>query len=211
MTAKIYVDETTIVIDRKNILSIECKISDRGDLKMPSFGIISNAGRISYIDSTEETLELAEKNLLQEGKKCEIYLSNTLVAGATEKVADMETEQWDYDVENKTVSVSIKDDLVEWQSINVDAIDYDPRTPECKPCKWLYEHLWAITDTNYDMLAFDELDGDTQAVLNNTIIRYPLLKKGTLWQQWTKLCEVCQLHIYKDNNGVIVCRYNGGN
>jgi hypothetical protein len=61
------------------------------------------------------------------------------------------------------------------------------------------------------MLSINELDEDTQAVLNNTYIQYPLLESGSLWQQWTKLCQACQLHIYKNSDGVVVCRYNGGN
>ena len=201
----------TINIDRTNIISIETKLADRGDLRKPSFGIISNAGYISYIDSNEETLELANKNLLQEGKKCEVFLSNTIVRGKTEKVADFETEQWDYDLENKVVSVSVKDELVEWQEINVDVVEYNPRKPEIKPLSWFYRHLWDITKRNYDMLSFDELSDDTKAVFDSIFIRYPLLEKGTLWQQWEKVCVVGQSHIYKGKDGKIVCRYNGGN
>ena len=113
------------------------------------------------------------------------------------------------------VSVSLKDDLEEWQEINVKAISYDPRTIVHQPFSWIYEYLWEITDSrengNYNMLSLDELDDKTKSVLFNTYTKYPLLEAGTLWEQWTKLCEVCQLHIYKNNDGIIVCRYNGGN
>jgi hypothetical protein len=212
LTAKIYISDTEIIeIDRRNMLGIDRSIFDRSDLKLPSFGIISNVGNIEFNDNDGRILQYAENLQLQAGQKCEIWLNNTLVEGASERIGLFETDQWNYDNDSRVVSVSIKDDLEEWQEINVDEISYDPRTPESKPFKWLYEHLWAITDTNYDMLGFEGLDSDTQAVLNDTIIRYPLLEKGTLWQQWTKLCEVCQLHIYKDKNGKIVCRYNGGN
>lgn len=218
----IYVD-VSIEIDRKNLISISRSIFDRSDLKLPSFGIISNTGNIEFNDTDGEVRDYAEQLLLQSGLSCEIRLNNTLVDGASELVAKMETDQWDYDNDNRIVSVSIKDDLEEWQDINVAEISYDPRNAETKPFKWLYNRLWLLTSNryyeealttgqgNYNMLAFDELDIDTRKVLLNTYIQYPLLESGSLWQQWTKLCEVCQLHIYKNNNGVIVCRYNGGN
>lgn len=205
--------EISIDIDRRNLISISRSIFDRSDMKLPSWGIISNTGNIEFNDTDGEILDYAEQLLLQSGLKCEIKLNNTIVDGASETIGLFETDEWDYDKDNRVVSVSLKDDLEEWQDINVAEISYDPRNKESKPFKWLYEHLWAITtaNDNYDMISFDELDTDTQDILQNTYTQYPLLESGSLWEQWTKLCEVCQLHIYKDNDGVIVCRYNGGN
>ena len=199
--------------DRRNLLSLERSIFDRSDLKMPSWGIISNVGNLEFNDKNGRFLGYANAGLLVEGMKMEIYLNNTLVEGATEKIGTFYTDQWNYDNDNKVVSVSLKDDLEEWQDINVNAISYDPRKPDKKPFSWLYEHFWGITteNGNYNMLSIDGLEEDTLWVLENTYIQYPLLESGSLWQQWTKLCQVCQLHIYKNNDGVIVCRYNGGN
>ena len=198
---------------RRNLLSIERSIFDRSDLKLPSWGIISNVGSLEFNDINKRFLAYANAGVLVEGMKCELYLNNTLVNGAIERIGTFYTDTWDYDNDNRVVSVSLKDDLEEWQDINVSEISYDPRKTESKPFKWLYEHLWAITtaNDNYDMISFDELDTDTQDILQNTYTQYPLLESGSLWEQWTKLCEVCQLHIYKDNNGVVICRYNGGN
>ena len=219
--------EVNIDIDYRNLISISRSIFDRSDLKLPSFGIISNTGDIEFNDIDGEIRDYAEQLLLQSGLSCEIKLNNTLVDGASETIGLFETDQWNYENDSRVVSVSIKDDLEEWQDINVAPIDYDPRVVESKPFSWLYEHLWKLTSNrssyvndkgetiigngNYNMLSIIELDEDTQAVLNNTYIQYPLLESGSLWQQWTKLCQVCQLHIYKNNDGVIVCRYNGGN
>lgn len=219
--------EVDINIDYRNLISLQRTIYDRSDLKLPSFGIISNTGNIEFNDNDGEVRDYAEMLLLQSGLKCEINLNNTLVEGASEKIGLFETDQWNYDNDSRVVSVSLKDDLEEWQEINVATIEYDPRVIEHKPFSWLYEHLWKLTSNreayvntdgevisgtgNYNMLSLVELDEETQSVLNNTYIQYPLLESGSLWQQWTKLCEVCQLHIYKNNDGVVVCRYNGGN
>lgn len=203
--------ESSIEIDRKNLISISRSIFDRSDLKLPSFGIISNTGNVEFNDLDGEIRDYAEQLLLQSGLDCEIRLNNTLVDGASELVAKMETDQWDYDNDNRVVSVSIKDDLEEWQDINVPEIPYDPRKVESKPFSWLYEHLWGITNENYPMQKLVDLDDRTYNVLTTTYIQYPLLESGNLWQQWTKLCQACQLHIYKNSDGIVVCRYNGGN
>lgn len=212
LTAEIYISETEIIeVNQRNVLGIESSIFDRSDLKLPSFGIISNVGRIEFNDTDGRVLQYAEQMRLVQGLLCKIYLTNTLVDGASEVLATMETDQWDYDNDNRTVSVSIKDDLEEWQDINVSEISYDPRKVESKPFSWLYEHLWAITNPNYPMQKLGDLNEQTNYVLTNTYIQYPLLESGSLWQQWTKLCQVCQLHIYKNKDGIVVCRYNGGN
>lgn len=219
--------EININIDYRNLISISRSIFDRSDLKLPSFGIISNTGNIEFNDIDGEVRDYAEQLLLQSGLSCEIKLNNTLVDGASETIGLFETDQWDYDNDNRVVSVSLKDDLEEWQEINVSEIKYEPNKPQHKSFAYFYEHLWKLTSNrssyvnangetitsngNYNMLSIVDLDEDTQAVLNNTYIQYPLLESGSLWQQWTKLCQACQLHIYKNNDGVIVCRYNGGN
>ncbi len=206
----IYV-QVSIEIDRRNLISIRSSIFDRSDLKLPSFGIISNTGSIEFNDTNGEILDYAKKLLLEKGLKCEIKLNNSLVDGASETIGVFETDEWNYDNDNRVVSVSLKDDLEEWQEINVAAISYDPRKIEHKPFSWLYERLWGLTNTNYPMLSLSKLDEETRSVLTNTYISYPLLESGSLWQSWQKLCEVCQLHIYKNNDGIVVCRYNGGN
>jgi hypothetical protein len=110
------------------------------------------------------------------------------------------------------VSVSLKDEIERWQEINISAISYDPRVIEHKPFELLYENLYNQTINNgYNMYSIDQLDRKTKAILKNTYIQYPLLESGSLWQQWNKLCQVCQLHIYQNNDGIVVCKYNGGN
>ena len=214
LTAKIYISDTEVIeVDRRNMLGVDCSIFDRSDLKLPSFGIISNKGNIEFNDYDGRVLRYAESLQLVAGQKCEIWLNNTLVEGASERIALLETDQWDYDNDSMTVSVSIKDDLEEWQEINDTGISYDPSSISGKPFSWLYEYLWGATMAvgNYDLLQIDQLDAETQNVLKNNYMKYPLLESGSLWKQWTKLCQSCQLHIYKDRNGKIVCRYNGGN
>jgi hypothetical protein len=208
-------------INKNNLISIDRSIFDRSDLKLPNWGILSNKGNIEFNDKNGKIRQYAESLFLQSGLKCEIKLKNTLVDGATETIGLFETDQWDYDNDNRIASVTIKDDLEEWQDIEVEGINYDPRDLTHRPFSLVYKYLWNVTSNrtyngvkgngNYNMLALEELDEDTQKILNNTYTQYYFLKSGSLWQQWSKLCQACQLYIYKNNNGVVVCRYNGGN
>jgi hypothetical protein len=213
LTATIHISETEVInIDRRNLIGISSSIYDRSDLKLPSFGIISNIGNIEFNDNDGQVLQYAEKLKLQAGQKCEIWLHNTLVETANEKIGVFETDQWNYDNERRVVSVSLKDDLEEWQNINFDGIDYNPNINKSQSLSYFYEELRNATvkDGNYEMLSLEGLDETTKNVLSDIIIQYPLLYKGSLWESWQKVCEVGQLHIYKEN-GIVKCRYNGGN
>ena len=104
LTAKIYISETEVIeVDRRNMLGVDRSIFDRSDLKLPSFGIISNTGNIEFNDNDGRVLHYAENLQLQKGQKCEIWLNNTLVENASELIGSFETDQWDYDNDSKVV------------------------------------------------------------------------------------------------------------
>ena len=197
-------------IDYRTLISCDSTIFDRSDVGKPSWGIFSNTGNITFNDVHGIVEYFADQQLLASGVPVEFHLKNTLT-GKTQKVGTFFTAKWNYDSDNREVSVLLKDDLEEWQDIEIAPVIYDPRTPISKTFEWFYNYLWDKTNSNYPMLSYDELDADTKKVLSKNEIQYPLLKAGTLWQQWNKLCTVCQLDIYKDENGIVVCRYNGGN
>ena len=73
-----------------------------------------------------------------------------------------------------------------------------------------YGILYSKTPNKYQMLPFRELDEKTQLILQETTIQYKILKDGSLWEQWRKLCEVCALYIYKNREGKTVCTYTYG-
>lgn len=208
----IYVD-VQINLDKRNLISLNRNIACRADDNLPSYGIKSNTGHIAFKDLDGEIRDYAEHMLLASDLKVNIFVNNTLTKNA-EQVAEFETQYWDYDNDNRTVSVSLKDNLEEWQDISVNGFDYDPRNPYKVLANGnmadLYKWLWNKTPKKYQMLAFGDLDETTRNILTSTIIKYPLLKSGTLWSQWHKLCEVCGLYIYKNNKGNTVCIHTLG-
>ena len=208
----IYID-ISIDINYRNLISLNRSIAYRGDTKLPSYGIISNTGNLEFNDLNGEIKDYAEQMLLTSDLKVVINLNNTL-SKTHEQVGIFETRDWDYDNDNRSVSVSLKDDLEEWQDIQVQGFSYDPRNPKAiltqKSMANLYVWLQDKTPTKYQMLSFEQLDEKTQNILQNTIIDYPLLENGTLWEQWQKICEVCGLYIYKNNEGKTICTYTYG-
>lgn len=197
-------------IDYRTLTSCDSSIFDRGDVNKPNWGIFSNTGSISFNDVHGIVGYFAEQQLLASGVPVELRLKNTLT-GKTQKVGTFFTAKWNYDSDNREVSVSLKDDLEEWQDINYDGFAYDPRKPfDILPTgamSELYEILHEQTPSKYKMLALSQLDSTTQSILSSTKIRYPLLKSGSLWQQWSKLCKVCALYIWKNADGKTVCSY----
>lgn len=201
-----------IEINRRNMTNLSRSISDRENLQTVSYGIISNKANIEFNDFSGEIPDYAEQNLLKDGLATTIYIENTLTKKKQE-IGHFITREWQYDNDSKYCSVSLSDELIKWQEINVDSIDYyNEANAEPKNAHWFYDKLHYITISNgFKMLSFDELDFPTKSILDYMIIKYPTLKSGTLWSQWQKLCELCHLHIYLNQNGIVGCYYNEGN
>jgi hypothetical protein len=200
-----------INIDYKNLIDAQTSMYDRGNFKEPDFGVFSNDGVLSFNDKNGEVKDYVELGLLTEGASVDVYINNSLAGRTPLKIGKFYTQRWEYDNDNKSVSVRISDDLLEWQNISISPLKYSYADQTAKSFAYIYEYLYSQTSKKYNMPTFAELDTNTQNVLNSSYIKYPFVSKNTLWSAWQKLCEVCQLHIYKDGNGMTVCKYNGGN
>lgn len=201
-------------IDYRVMTNCEISIFDRGDTNKPSWGIYSNGGTLSFNDIYGIVEEFADKQLLVSNIPVEFWITNTLT-GKRQKVGEMYTAKWNYDSDNRTVNVTVKDDLEEWQDITISGFDYDPRYPDkvlpSQSMQNIYHWLYKRTPEKYHMNSFANLDNETQNILANTYIKYPLLESGNLWQQWNKICKVAQGHIFKNTDGITMFVYNGGN
>lgn len=205
--SSIYTD-LSIELDDTNLLDFERTIMDRSDVKRPSFGIISNTGSLSFIDKDGEVKDYIAQQIISSQNVISVYLENT-ETNTREQIAYFNTEQWSYNNSQSLVNVSLKDDLEEWQDINVPAVGYTPTVSTPKTAEWFYRYLYEKTPEKFRMLSFNELDSETKAVLSETTIQYPILESASLWAQWDKLCQLCFLQIYKRNDGRTVCKYSG--
>lgn len=202
--------EVCIKVGRNNLTSLSLNTTDRDDNRLPTFGIISNTCEIEFNDLNGEILDYIEQDLLVQGLECKVYLNDTL-KGIKEQLGVYYADSWNYDNDNRSVSVSLKDDLEEWQNINVEALSYDYRKPQAQNLAYFYNWLKNKTPSKYNMAGYDELDSTTKNILSNTYIAYPFLESDTLWGQWDKLCQAAQAHIKKEADGTTSFVYNGGN
>ncbi len=195
--------DTEVKFDRRNLLSIESEITDRGDIEMPSFGIISNGGSMSFNDNNSRFLNYANAGILTEGIEIKIFLENTLTK-RKRQVGTYYTADWDYDNDNRSVSVSFKDKLEEWQEIFVEDLvlsEYEMTLLE------IYYKLKEISENNG--YKFEEIDQSSKfySFLKNTKCAYPHLFSDRLWNEWKKFCDACSCYIYINKIGNVSIYY----
>lgn len=220
LTAKLTLHNgTEIELNYGNSVSMEGNIFDRADTTLPSWGIISNSGKIKFIDSDGQIRSAIEKNLLKERTKIVLSVSNT-VKGTKSNIGDYYAKNWDYDNNNFNVTVDFGDELQNMQDIQAEPYVYDLTTEGYSiTAKDLYDYIQAYTvniqaDTvnkRFNMATFEELDSNTQAHLSAITIPIPYFEQTNLWNVWQNFCEAFQTHIFKAKNQKIVCVYNEGN
>lgn len=217
--AIITIDGKEYKIDRRHLLDCEATITDRGDINVPSYGVISSSASFSFNDIDEGGskvfLNYALQNKLKKGQKVEFYLKNT-VDGDKEYKGELQgswlTSSWDYSNDNFTVFVSLVDGLEKWQEINTPAIAIDVDKIEAKPFAYVYEKLRGVSSRGGLLVSpISDLDDETKHHLYTSTFQYPFLEANNYWAQWENFAQATQTHIYKGKNGVVTCKYNGGN
>jgi hypothetical protein len=202
LTAKITLaDGTAYEVHKRNILYVDSEIGDRSAIAMPSVGIISNRGSLRFADFDGTIDRLIATEGLSENYKCELFLTDTLSKAET-SLGEFYATDWQYDSNSKEVSVTLADDLVEWQDIEYNASDnigegtayqmYDVLVQHNVPSKW----------------KFMPLDAKTQQVLEQYVISNVYWNKTNLWALFNKLCEACGLHIFKNRENKVVVSYD---
>ena len=198
-----------LVITQKNLESFSSNIMDRQSAEYPTYGLISNSANLSFYDFDEEALDLIITKVLHSGARVSIWLGDDDL-GTSEQICEMEIRELSYDNNNRKVDITLKDNLEDMQNINVPAIEYDLRYPKSQTGEWYFQKLYEITAglNKYDVVSFFGLDIETSDILTNTVIEYPILESGNLWDSWNKLCELCLLHMYIDNNNRVVLKHS---
>lgn len=214
-------DNTEYTINKYNLMSFDVQCYSRADFVMPSFGIISNYGNVEVYDKDGALLNYIKNKTLGNGNAVHIYLTNTLYTTnpdildeepqKEEQITNMHISNIDYDAMTKIVSLSLTDRLEQMQEVQVEGLPFDKRLDGYKsPLNIIYDHLQSLSK-NWGFTEFKYLDDSTKKVLKDVIINYRYLENGSLWQQWEKLCVASQCHIYKNNSGKTIFKYNGGN
>ena len=197
LTAKIYVSDTEIIkINRNNIKSLKRNIADREAIDKPSFGVVSSRGEIQFYDPEFKVLNLINSKGIDTSIKIEIFINNTL-AKITKSIGEFYSEKWRYDNNSRLVTVTIKDDLQEWQEVVIS----QPSSLQNFTYKDLYYENVAQTPSKFKIYISQEtLDYLSQI----TETKSSRLVGNTLWARWQQFCEATMLHIYKNGRGEVV-------
>jgi hypothetical protein len=188
LNATINFPSTSFKLDNRNLKEVGINFFSKSNIEMPSYGIISNTANLSFNDYNKTIYDLIKSNQLKSNLTVVIYLIN-LISKHTEDKGIWYTDKWSYDNNNNQVSVTLKDDLLEWQNILVGKYHLSDE-------KTMYEIYSVLKEKTPSKFQID-LDIDTENFLKNTKCKYPYLKEGSLWSQYDKLCQVCGLNIYK--------------
>jgi hypothetical protein len=208
LTAKIvYSNNKEIVIDKQNLISISHNIVDRGNIVLPSYGIISNSGKINFADYRGEIRRLAEAKQLIANLPVTIYLNDTLNDTRLE-FSNFVTRKWAYEPNGREVSLEITDKLENWQDIVVNVIPYNTLTKENVTGEEIYNTWLSKTPAEFKLKLFSELDEYTRTILSNLKVPIFISKDTTLWSAWTTLCEAVGAHMFINNKGetIFICR-----
>ena len=211
-TATIAKDDGGFInIDHRNSVSLDRTIKDRSDMKLPKWGLVSNSGKIDFIDYDSSILTLAEQRLLKNGMEVKFSIFDTM-SRIRREVGTFYTRSWGYDKNNKKVSVDVTDGLEEWQDIPVPAIEHSIYyTPNTKTYADAYKELYSLTPSKFNMISFEDLDAATQKILIDRKMASNIRKENNLWSAWDALASASLCHIFRNNMGVTTFRYNGGN
>lgn len=189
-------DEKLIDVNLHNITSIKSNDNVQSDKTSISWGVLSNEGSLNFVDKDGSILTILNQEKEYSNIYVKIFITNTL-SNKREQISEKYVSNITPNSETKKISVSVKDDLEEWQKININGFDYKTETSKPMTAKDFYLYLSSLTPSKFNMCEFSLLDYRTQEVLQNTIISYPMLKASTLWQAWDKLAKAVGLHILK--------------
>lgn len=180
----------------KNLTSLSCEMFERNDISLPSYGIISNKGKLSFVfnDKDRDFKYYFDNYILSNKFEAEIYIENTMYSAKSQKIAHFLCTDWDYDQYDKTVTISLQDDLLEWQELTGETIDFKQNRTAFE----MYESLVSFTD-NFEF----EIDEKTEEYLKSTTFSLSFVKKNNLWNMWQSFCEALALHLYKNPNGKV--------
>ena len=201
---------TTYQMSYNNTKSIETKFIDRKDIAFPCFGVISNSGSISIIDSDGTIKRLGETNELKKQAAISISLRNTKTS-TSNLVCEMFVRNWGYDDDSKIANAELTDGLEKMQDITIVPLNKDAKTGGHKTGEEIYAFLQSQTVSNgFDMATFDELDEQTKTHISKFLFKFAYIDSKSLWRAWEDFCIATQTYVFKQRDGKIVCVYKDG-
>ena len=194
-----------VEVSKRNLLSLSGGILSTGDIQLPYYGVISNSGSCSFIDSFVEdgvrkhkVIELLESGFAYEKIPTKLYLYNSLTKNKWQ-FGQYFAQNAEYDYATNTSTFSLDDGLTEWQNIPIDDSAIKSRAS-------LYSVYQAASSTATEQTGFefDELDYDTRTKLSS--IRPYYSNDGmakNYWAYFDNICKAGLCQMYVGANGKV--------
>lgn len=221
IVAKVFSDKSD-KIDKQNplyeikpryIKKVNIPTATRPDNNSPQWGIISNSGNMSIADTPNELLNILQNS---ETRKYIIifYMRNTLTK-AEEEIEEFYIDDFSYNKLSRELTIQYSDNLTDWQNINIPS---KAMTETDVSARSIFNFLANQTgETKFPQPSYSngygapleylrKYDSTTYNAIANCHIKYPIIRKGTLWQMWQRLCELCALNIFRHKGKIIVRR-----
>lgn len=200
-----------LYFDRRNLVSLSAPIKDRSDNEQPSYGIISNEGEMTVIDTTLEIKEYARMKLLTPDLDVQIWLEDTLTK-KKQSIGKFKTNKWSYNNKNFEVTIQFKDDLEKLQEEKIKN-DYSLfftlttngyYTIEDVTSEYVFNNLKQYTEK---YITVNSLTDEQKNYLQSIILKKYYMQSDSIWESWNKFCIITNCKIY-EKNGSIFFNFN---
>ena len=200
----VYAD-VTIVVNEKNLDSFTYSLYDRENNDEPSYGVVSNSGTLSFVDSTGEILDYANMRLLKDLTGVEICISNSITKESQVFIKAF-TQEWEYDNDSRVVTLTIADGLSAiLQNITFyNDLFHADKSAGDKAFVEIYNDIYGMVPSYFSMPSYDELNADVKSLIENISADAYKPEEGNLWAAIDAFAKAVGLHIYYDANKIKV-------
>lgn len=195
----VYVD-ITIVVDEKNLDSFTYSLYDRENNDEPSYGVVSNSGTLSFVDSTGEILDYITNRMVTKDLSVNISVMNTLQK-KTELFISARTSSWEYDNNNFVATVSLSDQLQDLQNYTYAGFPYDGASAFASD---IYDSIIAAAPSSFGLPSFDMLSENVKNKIAYSLVRAPYMESCSIWDALDGFCKTFGLRIYKSKDSIMV-------
>jgi hypothetical protein len=197
-----------LTLDKSWIKSLESLSQSTGQSKDIHYGVIASSGNIDVLDVDGEI-----RDYLQDGIMANNNLPVIIKANGKEVQSHI-LKDADYYISgnSKIFNSSLYNKLSLWSSIEFNG--YDNKVEEIDAYTllvWLIKTYYSDDDTLFENMFNGKVSkysngGEIVGIkeyMQSVIIPNPYLEKSSLLDAVNKICQICQLWIYEDDNGNI--------
>ena len=181
LIAEIKNDNATL-IEINDVLSVNFGALDRGNITdTTNWGLYSNKGEIVFIDKTKTFKSIISN---YEDLRVNIYYSNS----QKKQLATFLIDDYEYNDESKKVTLTLKDNLIGWQSQTLD--EYYEFSEKSIFSIWSYIHGEQSRLTNA-----------VRIKMGLPIVNTSYMQKSSKWSNADKICQATMTRCFCDTDG----------